>query len=347
MTYDFLIFIGRFQPFHWGHHAALTEALKLADDIIVLVGSSGGARSHRNPWTFEERKSMVLNAFPREDAERLWCYPLEDHLYNENAWLYQVQEIVEEATKGVHGARIGLMGYPKDHSSYYLRLFPQWEPVTVGNFKDLAATHAREAIFSNICDAWLKGSADFLPPRVVDFLRWWSGGPEYREVCREYEFIRGFREKWAESPYPPVFTTTDAVIVQACHVLLVRRGHHPGKGKLALPGGYLKIDMPLVDSMLSEVREETSIAVDDAALKRSIVGVPRVFDNPHRDPRGRFITHVYLMHLTPRRSDGYALPAVKGGDDADEALWVPLAEVRREEMFADHADIISAMVSVL
>ncbi|MGH1560634.1 adenylyltransferase/cytidyltransferase family protein [Caulobacter segnis] len=41
MRYDYLVLIGRFQPFHNGHLAVLRHALRLADKVIVLVGSAG------------------------------------------------------------------------------------------------------------------------------------------------------------------------------------------------------------------------------------------------------------------------------------------------------------------
>ena len=38
--FDFLVFIGRFQPFHAGHQAVIDTALARAERVIVLVGSS-------------------------------------------------------------------------------------------------------------------------------------------------------------------------------------------------------------------------------------------------------------------------------------------------------------------
>jgi len=99
--------------------------------------------------------------------------------------------------------------------------------------------------------------------------------------------------------------------------------------------------------MIRELREETRIRVPDPVLRGHIVGGPRVFDDPHRDPRGRFITHAFLIALQPRREDGFKLPKVKGSDDAASARWVPQAEIRREDLFLDHYDIIQNMVSQL
>jgi bifunctional NMN adenylyltransferase/nudix hydrolase len=34
------------------------------------------------------------------------------------------------------------------------------------------------------------------------------------------------------------------------------------------------------------------------------------------------------------------LPKVKGSDDAEKARWVPIAEVKSEECFEDHYDMV-------
>ena len=38
--YRYLVFIGRFQPFHAGHKAVIDEALKRSDEVIMLIGSA-------------------------------------------------------------------------------------------------------------------------------------------------------------------------------------------------------------------------------------------------------------------------------------------------------------------
>ena len=36
--FDFLVFIGRFQPFHIGHARVLQQALAQSAQVIVLIG---------------------------------------------------------------------------------------------------------------------------------------------------------------------------------------------------------------------------------------------------------------------------------------------------------------------
>src|SRR3546814_1536678 len=44
---------------------------------------------------------------------------------------------------------------------------------------------------------------------------------------------------WEGSPYPVIFNTADAIIVQGNKLLMVKRRGYPGKGLWALPGGFL------------------------------------------------------------------------------------------------------------
>ena len=57
--YKYLVFIGRFQPFHCGHKAVIDEALQRADNVIMLIGSANLPRSLRNPFSVDERTAMI------------------------------------------------------------------------------------------------------------------------------------------------------------------------------------------------------------------------------------------------------------------------------------------------
>ena len=61
--------IGRFQPFHNGHLYLLQESLKIADKIIIGIGSSNIINTD-NPWTFEERKKIVKEVLRREKLDK-------------------------------------------------------------------------------------------------------------------------------------------------------------------------------------------------------------------------------------------------------------------------------------
>ncbi len=341
MDYNTLAFILRGQPFHLGHQMVVTRALKLADKVALIMGSHDRPRCPRNPFTTSDRIEMITAVFPREVEERrIQFVPQVDHTYNLDRWIAGVQSGVSTVASHPWNAgptKIGLIGHDKDSSSFYLKSFPTWGSVNVPNLDDINATSIREIFLDTGETTWNVS----VPREVRAWLDEFSGTDEYLFLKAEREFLRKHSEIWADAPYTPTFNTVDAVVVQAGHVLLIRRRSAPGKGLWALPGGYINVHEKLTDSMLRELREETRIAVPLPVLRGSIVS-KRVFDDPHRSQRGRIITMAYYIRL----SDREALPKVKGSDDADKAKWIPLGDVHRNEMFEDHYDIIETMVSI-
>lgn len=136
VQFDYLVFIGRFQPFHHGHEFVVREALSRAKTVIMLIGSANSPRTIKNPFSFDERESMILKAFENDtaDSERIICMPIDDTLYNDHKWLQNVQQAVSFITQN-EPANIGIIGHTKDDSSYYLSLFPDWGFVELPSFE--------------------------------------------------------------------------------------------------------------------------------------------------------------------------------------------------------------------
>lgn len=332
--FDVLVALGRFQPFHLGHKSIIDAALERADRVVVIVGSAHCARSVRNPFTAEERANMIYNTFPGES--RLVVTQVSDQKYNDNAWVLSVQHAVRpyEDAAASKRARVGLIGHDKDATSYYLRMFPHWEFVSMPMVEDFHGTDIRNALF---VDQDLQ--TEKLPASVAQFLTEFKVTPTYETLCEEFRIIKSYRDSWSSAPYAPTFVTVDAVVIQGGHILLVERGASPGKGLWALPGGFLDQRERLVDAAMRELREETRLKVPEPVLRGSI-RKSAVFDHPDRSERGRTITHAFLVQL-----DGAErLPAVKGGDDARRARWVPLSELNPRELFEDHGAIIQSFL---
>lgn len=343
--YDMAVFIGRFQPLTNGHTEVIKTALIRADKVVILVGSTNSPRNYYNPWSFEERRQMILGAFP-DDANRIIVKPVEDSLYNNEKWVKNIQQAVLEAFVEAKGAwhplaKVTLIGHSKDNSSFYLKLFPQWDNIEVPNYCNLSATDVRNWYFADQA-LYFTETSDSIPSVTRDFLREFFATPDYQQIRDEYEFVAKYKKSWESAPYPPIFVTTDAVVVQSGHILLVQRGHFPGKGLWALPGGFLNPNELVVDGVIRELKEETRIKVPVPVLKGSIVA-QRVFDDVHRSSRGRTITHGFLFHLNA----DHELPKVKGSDDAAYATWIPLSQVTRSMMFEDHKDIIDNLTALL
>ncbi|MBC7751034.1 MAG: NUDIX domain-containing protein, partial [Candidatus Saccharibacteria bacterium] len=229
--------------------------------------------------------------------------------------------------------KIGLVGHYKDRTSYYLSLFPNWEPVSVPSYYGISATPIR--------DAYLLGhlpTIENVPVSTITVLQTFMQSNEYYKLQEEAHYIIEYKKSWASTPYPPTFVTVDAVVVHSNHILLVERSHLPGRGLYALPGGFLDPDETLFNACLRELQEETNASLSDAEW-RAAYKAQQTFDEPTRCERGRSITQGFYFQL----DESLPLPKVLGGDDARSAFWMPLNEVCSEQMFEDHFAIIQEL----
>ena len=363
--YDYLVFILRGQPFHLGHKSVIDIALSKAKHVILFLGSANRPRSPRNPWTFEERANMVKDTYLSNSesktnyairqhdgsysSHRISIEPLNDHLYTDNNWIKEVQAKVQEIAKAsTHpNPKIGLIGHAKDNTSYYLKKFPQWGSVEAAGYDEhhlCNATDIRRQYLAPYPDDF--GSPrwkDDCPEATIKTLETFKHTNEYLRLRDEQEYCEQYKKdhQFSGKPYKPVQVTVDAVVIQSGHILLIERRAYPGKGLIALPGGFLDAGEALEDSMIRELREETRLKIPERVLRGSITK-RHPFDDPNRSSRGRIITHAFLIELEPTET----LPKVKGGDDAKRAFWKPLSELNSREMFEDHYFIIQYLTGV-
>lgn len=103
-----------------------------------------------------------------------------------------------------------------------------------------------------------------------------------------------------------------AVVVHDGRLLVVRRGHEPGRGLWSVPGGRVEAGETLAAACVREVREETGLAVVPGAV------VGRV-----ERPAPGGATYV-IDDLAATVAGSSALTA---GDDADDARWVSRSEL--------------------
>ena len=101
-----------------------------------------------------------------------------------------------------------------------------------------------------------------------------------------------------------------AIAVDDEQILLVRRGRGPAQGEWSIPGGRVEPGETLAEAVVRELEEETGLA----GVCEGLAGwVERVGDGYH---------YVILdFYVTIIEGDPVA------GDDAAEAVWVPLSEV--------------------
>jgi 8-oxo-dGTP diphosphatase len=142
--------------------------------------------------------------------------------------------------------------------------------------------------------------------------------------------------------YPPAAVTTDLVVLtirdDQLTVVLIRRAEDPYRGRLALPGGFVRPDESLDAAAARELREETGLVLGEfreVAGQRSQAHLEQLktYGDPGRDPRLHVVTVAYLA-LAPQ------LPALRAGGDAAAATWLPV-NVAGSGLAFDH-DVILA-----
>lgn len=328
------VVIGRFQGPHNGHFSLLHKALSIADHVVVVLGSAFKARDHKNPFTWEERATMIKHCLSLEDQSRITFVPMRDY-YNDARWSSEVTLAVNQI--GEIDAPVVLVGCFKDASSYYLDLFRKWTQVEVIQHEYFDATTIRKILFTaeNI-DISLSTLNAYTHSSVIQYIKAWTNLPYFAAISKEYKAIQKEKAKYACLEHPPIFSTVDSVVQVKNKILLIQRKSDLGDGLLALPGGFLEVNDRIYDGAVRELFEETNIAILKSSLKTAFCEV-RVFDDPNRSLRGRTITHAHRFNLNIDH-----IPEIEGRSDARVALWVDIDQLvtMEEQFFEDHFHIL-------
>jgi len=96
-------------------------------------------------------------------------------------------------------------------------------------------------------------------------------------------------------------------------LLLIKRGHEPGKGLWSIPGGRIEAGETDATALVREVREETGLLVTPGRLIGSV-----------RRPADGDGDRVFDIRDYAASVDGGTLIP---GDDADDAVWAGPAEL--------------------
>lgn len=329
------VVIARAQLLHSGHVGLFRAALDSADKLIVVLGSAFRARDIRNPFTWLERKQMILMSLPEADRERVFFLPVRDY-FNDERWLEAVMQGVSSMTERTD--KIGLVGHLK-HDTNYLHQFPGWEMVNVAPVMDVNATSLRKIYFSSNLDAALTLMGNFVHPMVLEYLNAFSALPMYEDLRQQWAVIDAYKKKW-NAPY---YLTADAVVEINDHVLLIQRGGDVGNGLWAFPGGFLNPGEQFYSASKRELAEETSyqpLAITlDASMKDS-----QVFDHALRSVRGRIVTQAFQFRMGSMRE----FPEVHAKDDAMDCKFVHKDDLASMEsvMFEDHAVIADRFYNI-
>jgi ADP-ribose pyrophosphatase YjhB (NUDIX family) len=107
------------------------------------------------------------------------------------------------------------------------------------------------------------------------------------------------------------FLAVSAAIVRAGEVLVVRRARMPADGLFSLPGGVVELGETLMQAVVREVREETSLAIEPVALAGYREAIARA-------PDGRIERHFVILPFAARWLAGE--PVLN--EELSEARWL-------------------------
>jgi ADP-ribose pyrophosphatase YjhB (NUDIX family) len=116
------------------------------------------------------------------------------------------------------------------------------------------------------------------------------------------------------------------VLLDESRILLIKRGHDPGRGLWAVPGGKVRLGETLVEAAIREVKEETGLDVDIGTVLWA----------------GESISdfgHLVLIDFNGVVTGGTLL----AGDDADDAEWVDLKGVDTLALTPTMVDLIELL----
>lgn len=120
-----------------------------------------------------------------------------------------------------------------------------------------------------------------------------------------------------ERTYPQrPFLAVSAAIFRDRKVLIVRRARRPALNLYTLPGGVVEAGETLIDAVLREVREETSLSIEPVALAghREVIA---------RDAQGKVERHFVILSFAARWLAGEPVLS----DELDDARWLDPSEL--------------------
>ena len=118
----------------------------------------------------------------------------------------------------------------------------------------------------------------------------------------------------------PCSATAAFIVNDREEMLVVRRAKEPAKGTLDLPGGFVDMDETAEEGMRREIKEETGLDVGD---------IRYLFSSPNVYQYSGMGIHTLDMDFLVRVPGGSV--AVTAADDAAEALWIPITQVKPDE----------------
>ncbi len=151
------LFVGRFQPLHLGHVAAIEYALSKSDRLVIAVGSSEKSYEIRNPFTAGERIEMLYSVLLSKNlTSRVITITVPD-VENHLLWVPLVKSLAPSFTRVFSNDPLTILLFRNAGIAV--------EEVPLYRREELMATEVRRRMAQGI--NWSK----LVPKEVYDFLK--------------------------------------------------------------------------------------------------------------------------------------------------------------------------------
>jgi len=319
------VYIGRFQPFHNGHLNSIKSALQKSHRLILVLGGAYLSPSIRGPWSIEERIQMIKNCLTKQQLNRIDFVYVRDRLYCEQLW---IQNVKGELAKLIDtNLPIAIIGHEKDSSSYYLKVFPQWDFLETGNFKGINATDIRKSYFLS---KNLKSAYDKTPKSISNWLKNYRKKNAFKIIKEKYIYIQKMLSNDKLNMNNDVF---NVFIVCNNYVLLLKSKQTLRKYLFSMPEIEELNQNDPKNSILSEIIFKNS----NNKLNFELLN-HRIFDYSGRYPIGVQKSNTFYFKLNHEN-----LPVVLPGKNSEHVEWILLDDIHllENQIYSDHFQIMS------
>lgn len=164
------LFIGRFQPFHFGHLDALKQVFAKEKYVIICIGSAEDDYVPDNPFTSSERYQIIeavlqTNKIPHD---RFTIIPVRN-IKHYSLWTRHVENLLPPFGNVYSGSPIVRRLFNADGIHKIV-------PVKIN--KPISATRIRQLMISGAEGEWEK----FVPEEAVKLIKKWDGVGRLKEI---------------------------------------------------------------------------------------------------------------------------------------------------------------------
>lgn len=87
------LYVGRFQPYHLGHHSVVKTIASEVDEIVIGIGSAQLSHEIIDPFTGGERYLMISSSLKEEGISNYFIVPIID-IHRNAVWVSHVESLI-------------------------------------------------------------------------------------------------------------------------------------------------------------------------------------------------------------------------------------------------------------